>query len=259
MCLIALAVAPRPDLSLVVIANRDEHYARPTERMHAWRDGSGVIAGVDLEGGGTWLGIDRRLRFAAITNVRDPRDLRPREPGERSRGELVRAFLLGDEPASRFAERATREVAMRGFNLLLVDAGGLVWCSNRAPSSSPRAISAGIHGVSNALLDTPWPKVERAERALAPLLAPGIAEPEPEALFAILADDTPAPDDALPDTGVGLELERALSPIRIALPTYGTRCSTVLIVRASGSATIIERTLAPERLGDVRFDLPIPP
>jgi uncharacterized protein with NRDE domain len=256
VCLIALALAPRPELSLVLIANRDESYARPTDPMHRWTDGSEIVAGVDRERGGTWLGaraVSGVARFAAVTNVRDPIDLRPKEPGEPSRGDLVRDFLESDATALDFASRAAADRAMRGFNLLLLDEGGLVWCSNRAPGL-PKRVTRGVHGLSNAFLDTPWPKVERAETLLERELARG-AEPDVEALFGILADDT-RPDDArLPDTGVGLALERELSPIRIAMPTYGTRCATVLVARADGTATLIERTIAPHPGPDARFEL----
>ena len=255
MCLLVLAIAPRPDLRLVVLANRDEHHARPTQRLHAWAGASGVVGGIDLEGGGTWLGVTAALRFAALTNVRDLRGLRPREAGERSRGELVRSFLLGAEAASVAATRAACDAAMRGFNLVVGDeTGTLWWCSNRAPEPASLRLTPGVHAVSNALLDTPWPKVERAKRALGDLLARP-DEPPMEALFDILADRHEPPDDALPDTGVGIALERALGPIRVVMPGYGTRSSTVLVARANGTTTVVERTLAPEPLGDVRLEL----
>lgn len=260
MCLIALALAPRPELSLVLIANRDESFARPTEPMHPWPAPSGIVAGVDVERGGTWLGVrtepGRAPRFAAVTNVRDPADLRPKEPGEKSRGDLVRAFLEGSDDALAYASRVAADRAMRGFNLLALDEGALVWCSNRAPAPGlPRRITRGVHGLSNALFDTPWPKVERAKSLLAAALVER-AEPDVNALFAILADDARPADAALPDTGVGLALERELSPIRIAMPTYGTRCATVLIARSDGTATIVERTIAPTPGPEVRFELP---
>jgi len=257
MCLIAFALAPRPELSLVLIANRDESYARPTAPMHRWTDGSEIVGGVDLERGGTWLGVRARAgrapRLAAVTNVRDPADLRPKEPGEPSRGDLVRDFLESERDALELATHAAAR-AMRGFNLLALDEGALVWCSNRG-GALPRRVTRGIHGLSNAALDTPWPKVERAKAMLEQELGRR-AEPDVEALFGILADDSRAPDEALPNTGVGLALERELSPIRIAMPTYGTRCATVLVARANGNATLIERTIAPVPGPDVRFELP---
>jgi uncharacterized protein with NRDE domain len=248
MCLIAFAIAPSEELSLVLIANRDERLDRPTETMHAWPDG--VIAGVDREAGGTWLGAHpARGRFAAVTNVRDIADLRPREPGERSRGALVTSHLLSNEPAEALASSFARERAMRGFNVLLMDPTGIHWASNRG--GRPTRITSGVHGISNALFDTPWPKVERAKSMLSAALADG-SEPSLDALFAILRDDARPPDALLPDTGVGLALEQALSPIHIAMPTYGTRCSTVFLLRADGTATLVERANGSE----ARFDLP---
>ena len=258
MCLIALAWGIRADVPLVVIANRDERYARESEPMHTWPDAPGIVAGRDRERGGTWLGVRplgmASARFAAVTNVRDPADLRPSLPGEPSRGDLVRDFLEGGGDAIAFAERAVASAGMRGFNLLLLDERGLVWCSNRARGgASIVRLARGVHGVSNALLDTPWPKVERAKAMLSAAIDGPIAI---EALFDVLRDDAPAPDDALPDTGVGLALERELSPIRIAMPRYGTRCSTVLIARGDGTATLIERTVAPGPTSEQRFELP---
>jgi uncharacterized protein with NRDE domain len=251
MCLIALAWGVRPELPLVVLANRDERYARETEPMHAWEDGT--VAGRDRERGGTWLGVrPHASRFAAITNVRDPADLRPPSPGEPSRGDLVRTFLEGDDDGEKFAERAIADRAMRGFNLLLLDDSKLVWCSNRAHGEPVRRIGRGVHGISNAALDTPWPKVERAKAMLSTALRDPI---DLDVLFAILADDARPPDDALPDTGVGLALERELAPIRITMPLYGTRCSTVLVARADGTATLIERTIAPAPKDERRFEL----
>jgi uncharacterized protein with NRDE domain len=178
-------------------------------------------------------------RIAMVTNVRDPRDLTPRRAGEPSRGAVVRDFLVGELSAERFVAQA-RHAGMRGFNLIAIDRGGAHWCSNRG--GEPTRLHGGIHGVSNALLDTPWPKVVRAKQALEHAMRG--AERDDEALFAILADDRRAADDALPDTGVGLELERALSPIRIAMPGYGTRASTVLVVH-EGAFRLVERTIAP--------------
>lgn len=256
MCLIALALAPRPELALVVIANRDESYARPTEPMHRWADGSGIVAGRDLERGGTWMGVrEGRARFAAVTNVRDPFDLRPKEPGEASRGDIVREVLIEDVSALAYAARVAT-ATMRGFNLLALDDDALVWCSNRG-GALPMRLTRGVHGLSNAAIDTPWPKVERAKALLAAEVGAS-AEPSIEALFGILADDARPPDAALPDTGVGLAIERELAPIRIAMPTYGTRCASVLIARTNGEATLIERTIAPTPGPEVRFDLSLP-
>lgn len=246
MCLIALAVPASPSDPLVVIANRDEVLSRPTAALHRWTDGSGIVAGVDLEAGGTWMGVQpSRRRVAMVTNVRDPRDLAPRGANEPSRGSLVRDFLVGEVSAERFVVRA-HHVAMRGFNLVAIESQDTQWSahwsSNRG--GEPTRLSPGIHGVSNALLDTPWPKVLRAKAALERALSDSSLDED--ALFAILADERRADDASLPDTGVGLELERVLSPIHIAMPGYGTRASTVLVVR-EGSFRLVERTIAPNR------------
>ncbi|MEZ4249967.1 MAG: NRDE family protein [Polyangiales bacterium] len=245
MCLIALALSPHPDVPLVVVANRDEAFLRATSTLHRWE--SGVLAGRDLVAGGTWMGVHpERGRVAMVTNVREPRELAPKREGEASRGDLVRDFLEGDADAASFvAEVRARDV--RGFNLIAIDAQGAWWSSNRG--GEPTRLVAGVHGVSNALLDTPWPKVVRAKGGLTEALAQGVDE---ETLFAILADDRPAADATLPDTGVGLELERALSPVRIAMSGYGTRASTVLVVR-DGKVRVVERSIAPTP-GEVRLE-----
>jgi uncharacterized protein with NRDE domain len=249
MCLIALSV-PEKDGPWVVIANRDESLARPTQSLHVWDDGSGIIAGRDLSAGGTWMGMaPSRRRIAMVTNVRDPADLRAREAGERSRGALVSDFLIGASDAASFVMAAHRYDDMRGFNLIAMDDEGAHWSSNRG--GSPTKLTPGVHGVSNALLDTPWPKVVRAKAALQAQME----VLDTEALFSILADEHVAEDASLPDTGVGLALERVLSPIRIVADGYGTRCSTVIVVR-DGVVTMTERTLAPVATGDVVFERP---
>ncbi len=249
MCLIALSVPDDPSGPWVIIANRDESLARPTEQLHAWEDGSGIIAGRDVLAGGTWMGMQTaRGRIAMVTNVRDPADLRPRDPHERSRGALVSDCLIGDRDAAAFVADAHAATDMRGFNLIAIDETGAHWCSNRG--GSPTKLSPGVHGVSNALLDTPWPKVVRATAGLRSALDGSI-----EMQMAILADEHAADDAVLPDTGVGLALERVLSPIRIVTPSYGTRCSTVISVR-DGVVSMTERTLAPRALGDVTIERP---
>lgn len=246
MCLLALAVDVVPGHPLVVLANRDEWLARPTARLHTWPQG--IVAGRDLEGGGTWLGVAPSGRFAALTNVRDARDMRPKAPGEPSRGALVTSFLLGAESAERFVTAAAANVEMRGFNLVAgTIAGALWWSSNRG--GTPARLAVGVHGLSNALLDTPWPKVERAKAALT-----AARDLDPERLFSILADRTQPPDEALPETGVGLVLERALAPIQVSMPGYGTRSST-LVLGQGRAVTVIERAIAPEPADDVCIEV----
>jgi uncharacterized protein with NRDE domain len=237
MCLILLAWQAHPRIPLLIAANRDEFYTRPSAPAGFWEEAPGILAGRDLAAGGTWLGITRSGRFAAVTNFRDPASLRSGAP---SRGRLVGDYLRGRRRAESYLRSlAAAAGSYNGFNLLVGDRAGLHYFSNRW--DGPCRVAPGIHGLSNALLDTPWPKVERGRAALADLLQ-GRGAPDPEALFALLADRTQAPDEALPKTGVGLARERALSPLFIETAGYGTRSSTVLTVDCRGVATFWERS-----------------
>lgn len=229
MCLILLSWRTHPRYPLIVAANRDEFHERPT--APAALQPEGWLGGRDLRAGGTWLGITPSGRFAAITNYREPNTPPPADA--LSRGHLVRSFLEGDEPPRTFLERID-PARYAGFNLLVGDGEELRWLSNR--SQGPQPLGPGVHGLSNHLLDSPWPKVERGKTLLAGL-------PErlgPDDLLNVLADRTTAPDEALPDTGVGLELERLLSPMFLVTPLYGTRSSTALLV-GGRQASLVER------------------
>ncbi len=237
MCLVALAWDARPDLLLAVAANRDEFHDRPSAPAGWWKDAPGVLAGRDLRGGGTWMGVTRRGRFAALTNFRDPSAVRPQAP---SRGALVARFLAGDASPAEHLERVAEEAAIYSpFNLLAGDLAGLMLFESRAGKVS--RVAPGVHGLSNDLMDTPWPKVRRATRGLERLLD-GEGSVAPEALMSLLADRTPAPDEELPRTGVGIAWERLLSPAFIVSPRYGTRSSTVLLVSRDGRVALAERT-----------------
>ncbi|CAA9313725.1 MAG: Uncharacterized NRDE family protein [uncultured Gemmatimonadetes bacterium] len=239
MCLVLFAADTHSAYPLVVAANRDERFDRPAAPAAWWSDAPRVLAGRDLQGRGTWMGVTRDGRWAAVTNVREPSV--PQRPDAPSRGDLVAGFLRGGEDARTYTARvATRAAEWNGFNLLAGDARGVWWLSNRAPG--PVRVEPGVHGLSNALLDTPWPKVERGREDLARILA-GPADEMEEALFRTLALRDPAPDAHLPDTGVGVEWERALSSLFIALPHYGTRASTVLLVGRDGRVRFTERTV----------------
>ena len=242
MCLILLAYEAHPAFRLVLAANRDEFYTRPSAAAHFWPDAAGVLAGRDLERGGTWLGVTRAGRIAAVTNYREPGREQHDAP---SRGALVAAYLQGDErPGAYLAALAWQAAEFNGFNLLVGTPRALYYYSNRG-ASEPQRLKPGVHGLSNHLLDTPWPKVARGQAALERLLA---AERTPdvksltEGLFSILAERAQGPDELLPQTGVGLELERVLSSAFITSPTYGTRSSTVLLIARSERVTFIERT-----------------
>jgi uncharacterized protein with NRDE domain len=229
MCLIALGWRVRPGLPLLVIANRDEFHHRPTAPLAFWPDAPEVLAGRDLQSGGTWMGVTRSRRFAALTNYRAPATHRS---DARSRGLLVSTFLMGSGNASAHAEAIRREGARyNGFNLLLGDGASLFWVGHPGDGDiQVRELEPGIHAVSNHLPGTPWPKLMRARAGLARILDPsGTGSLWPgEAAFDLLADTTPAADADLPDTGVGIDWERRLSPIFIPGEHYGTRASSVL-------------------------------
>lgn len=235
MCLIVVGWHSHPDYPLVVAANRDEFYGRPSAAVARWNEDGRIIAGRDLEAGGTWLGITEGGRFAAITNVREPGAV----PGPRSRGDLTREFLAGSETPARYLARV-RDTDFSGFNLLLADRHQLWYASNR--HGPPQALEPGIYGLSNHFLDSPWPKLLTARRNFAAAL-PQLPDTNP--LFALLADDEIVADDALPHTGVSLEWERRLSAIFVRSADYGTRASTVVTRSLGGALHLEERSFGP--------------
>lgn len=242
MCLIAFAWRPEQPQILRLAANRDEFYDRPSAALSEWQEARGVFAGRDLQAGGTWLGINADGRFAVLTNIRDPKQ----RTDLRSRGELSADYLCGQLAPQAYLEAVMGRAAdYGGFNLLLGDRTQL-WHFN-SHTGQARRLEAGVYGLGNADLDTPWPKLLRARQAL---------QDEPHAdderLLALMAD-THRPDDSqLPDTGVGLAAERLLSSIFIASATYGTRASTVMSLERTGWR-ITERSFGPHGvvLGEV--------
>jgi len=251
MCLIVLGIGLRADFPLLIAANRDEFFARPSAPADFWPDAPGVLAGRDLEQGGTWMGVGREGRFAAVTNFRDG----GRRTGRRSRGWLVRDFLAGRESPDAFLSAVDAEHAhYDGFNLIVGNGRRMLHYSNRTRCVSH--LEDGVYGLSNHLLDTPWPKVERAKQALR-ALGPAAPEEVEPGLARLLADDARAPDDALPSTGVALEWERVLSSAFIRTDGYGTRASTLVLRGADGATLFREVTFGPEgRVLDTRrFDL----
>jgi uncharacterized protein with NRDE domain len=242
LCLIALAWKARPGLPLVVAANRDEWRDRPAEPARWWADHPQVFAGRDLQAGGTWMGVTRAGRFAAVTNFRDPSE---RRTAARSRGALVTGFLLADSPPEAFlAALAPHAGEYNGFNLIVGDPESLWYFGSR--EGEARAIEPGIHGLSNHLLDEPWPKVVRARMAMEEAIS--AHDPAPR-LFAALSDRHGAADESLPQTGVGIAWERRLASPLITGADYGTRCSTVIVVSDEGQVAFEERSLGV--LGDV--------
>ena len=228
MCLILFAWQAHPDYPLLVAANRDEWRERPAAAAAWWDDAPDILAGRDLEAGGTWLGITRRGRFAAITNFRDPADRKSTAP---SRGQLVSDYLRGSAAPRDYLESLAANAARyNGFNLLLADENTLCYFGSREGTIID--VAPGIHGLSNHLLDEPWPKVEKAKSALGAAFEAKVSESAlQERSFAFLSDTSRAADNALPDTGVGLEWERILSSALIVGEKYGTRCSTLLLRR----------------------------
>jgi uncharacterized protein with NRDE domain len=255
MCLLILAIQAHPAYKLIIAANRDEFYERHTSPAGFWDKRPHILAGRDLRGRGTWLGITRTGRIGAITNYRDPTSFKPNAP---SRGKLVTDFLSGNKDPEAYLREVDLKAkkSYNGFNLVVGMEDRLFWYSNRGHGI--QRIARGIHGLSNHLLDTPWPKVSRAKAALERTLrdASHIA---PETLLEILLDRTIPQDRSLPDTGVGIELERMLSPIFIAGTDYGTRSSTVILMDHEARVTFLERThgSSPCPLSDVVFEFEI--
>jgi len=236
MCTILFSFRSVPGERLVLLANRDEFYNRPTAAAGTWEDAPDVYAGRDLVAGGTWLGVTGSGRIAAVTNYRDP----GQAPGELSRGALVADFLKGDASPREYLREIEKNAGRyTGFNLIVGDilgAGSLFYFSNRGEGIEE--LGTGLYGLSNHLLNTPWPKVRRGKERLRELLDRGAPERD---LFGLLADRTIAPDEELPDTGVGIEIERQLSPIFIETPIYGTRSSTVVRFSDEGGISFEEK------------------
>jgi uncharacterized protein with NRDE domain len=237
MCLLLLAIRSHPRYKLVLTANRDEYYERPTAQADFWEESPWLLAGRDLRAGGTWLGITTNGRIAAITNYRDPASVRDNAP---SRGEIVSKFLLEGEGLSEYLRRLEQIGSdYNGFSLVFGDKDRLYWYSNRGDSG--HSIGPGFHGLSNHLLDTPWPKVTRGKTGMTTLLSAG-RDPDPEQIFGLLLDRHIAEDESLPDTGVGLLWERILSSVFITSPHYGTRSSTLMLIDKDDRVTFVERT-----------------
>jgi uncharacterized protein with NRDE domain len=262
MCLILFALDAHPAYKLVLAANRDEFTARPAHKAHWWHYYPNVLGGLDLEAGGTWLGITKSGRFTALTNVRDLSNINPDAP---SRGELTHKFLTHPQmPMPDFAALLERKGAQyNGFNILWGDISPnepeLFWYSNYPSETYNRTatkIPNGVHGLSNALLDTPWFKVERGKASLQAALEDeqnNSPESLSKALLEMLQDRIKPDDDRLPKTGVSLEWERTLSSMFIEAPEnkYGTRCSTVLLVERTNTVHFTEARYTPAFDGSV--------
>ena len=239
MYLVAFAWNAHPHFRLVLAGNRDEYHARPSAPLAPWDGKPSILAGRDLEAGGTWLGLGVNGRAGVVTNVRDPRASRDGY----SRGELLVEYLSGSQGAeAHAAELVARGPDYRPFNLLLFDAREASVVTNH-PKAFARSVPPGIHALSNGPPGSSWPKTRRLAAALHAWLAQ--ANLSLEELFAPLADESIAPDAELPDTGIGLDLERRLSPAFIRGETYGTRASTIVAIEPNGSGWILERRFGP--------------
>ena len=236
MCLLLCAIDCHPDYPIIVAANRDEYYDRPTQGLHFWKDHPHIAAGKDLRKGGTWFGVSKKGRWAAVTNFREP------ESGGSesiSRGNLVRDFLLSDQtPCTYLDELIPRAGAFNGFNLVVGTATEVRYFSNRYPR--PKTMSTGIYGLSNHLIDTPWPKVIRGKDAMARIMQ--YTTLSSDSLFNLLADTSTAADDDLPETGIDIEFERLLSAAFIQGEVYGTRSSTILLINQNNRLKLEERS-----------------
>jgi uncharacterized protein with NRDE domain len=248
MCLVFIAYEHHAQYSLVVAANRDEFYARPTSPAAFWDDEPSVLAGRDCEAGGTWLGMSRTGRFAALTNFRNPRRRLAKPP---SRGTLVTDFLTSDSDGLQYTsgllERADN---YNGFGLLVLGDDGLAYCTN-GPSPAQRRLEPGLYGLSNHLLDTPWPKVVQGKQGVQRCLDRGVHVDD---LFEVMTSRELSPDNDLPDTGVDIELERNFSAAFVDTEFYGTRSTTVLTISRDGHVGFQERTYCPDKISFTRRD-----
>jgi uncharacterized protein with NRDE domain len=254
MCLIAFSFKQHPRYDLIFIANRDEFYSRATRGAQFWTEHPSVLAGKDLEAEGTWMGITRGGSFAALTNYRDMNNIKSQAP---SRGSLVLDYLVQDsDPRPYLLEVNRRAPIYNGFNLLAGNPNEVWYYSNR--ERIVRRLPSGAYGLSNHLLNTPWPKVQHARDALKELTEEDrLTEEE---LFSILENDRRAKDESLPITGLSLDLERAMSPVFIQTEEYGTRSSTVLLIDKDGHVTFTERVYKPgtndiQSINRFEFDL----
>ncbi|HKI77874.1 MAG TPA: NRDE family protein [Ignavibacteriaceae bacterium] len=254
MCLLLIANKIHPEYKLIISANRDEFYNRPALQAQFWKDYPELLAGKDLEGGGTWMGITKSGRFSAITNYRDFHN--PAKTDAPTRGLLTTGYLTGMKSAEKYSEKLRKKsFEYNGFNLVFGTIDDLFYYSNI--SNHLVKLSSGLYGLSNALLNTPWPKVTKSKEKMAELFSSHTLTAEN--IFKFLSDTETAEDEQLPETGLDIERERALSSNFIKTEHYGTRCSTVILVDNNNKVNFIERTFTPEDQipGDVKFEFNI--
>ncbi len=238
MCLNIFSYKSHPDYKLIIAANRDEFYSRKTESAHFWEDQPHLLAGRDLEHGGTWLGITKQGKFSFITNYRDPKSFRKDAP---SRGALVSDFLIGTMSPSVYLNNLKNTNNYNGFNLIVGDLNEVCFFSN--VETKTKKLDNGFYGLSNALLDTPWKKLVRGKTAVAETISN--KNFQAGELFDALHNEQNAEDSELPSTGVPYEIEKLVSSMFIKSETYGTVCSTVVLVDNTNLVQFIERTYNP--------------
>ncbi len=256
MCLITFAYHKHPKYKLILLANRDEFYSRATRKLKFWdTDGyPDILAGKDLEAGGTWMGISKSGRWAALTNYRDP-EWKLEDPI--SRGKLVLNFLTSSNSIEQYVQVLNNEAdKYLGYNILIGNPDQIIYFSNY--DKSPKTIKKGLFGMSNALLDTPWPKLNKAKMLLKESVTKEYIDKKH--LFSLLHDDTEAPDNQLPNTGIPYKWEKAISPLFIKTNTYGTRSSSILLIDYFGNINFTERRFihtTGEILEENTYSIPI--
>lgn len=249
MCLILFSYNENPDYRLVLASNRDEFYDRPSSGLAFWQAQGGILAGRDIRGGGTWIGVSSEGRFAGITNYRNPSG---QNPEARSRGILVSSYLDGSDGPLDFLKKISGEAGeYNGFNFIAGDRKSLYYFSNI--EGRIRKIESGIYGLSNHLLDTPWPKVTRGKERLRQIIRN--RHFETESLFEMLADDECPRDEFLPETGVGIKWERILGSLFIKSDIYGTRCSTIITIDSGYNIQVTERSFSPDGSGMITGEI----
>ena len=241
MCLIVFSWQPDQEQPLILLANRDEFYQRPALPVDTWTDNPDIFGGRDIEAGGGWLAVDNKGRLATVTNYREW----PKKIGERSRGELVSQFLSSDKPALDYLQ-SIQEYAQQyaGFNLLLADSSGLYYFSNRSQPLHIQKLNPGTYGLCNHQLDTPWPKLIKARARFQEVINHSDL-PDPASLLQIMQDEEKPEDALLPNTGVGLDMERLLSSPFISSRDYGTRNTSLLMFNRHGGVNWTEQSYQP--------------
>lgn len=236
MCLVVFSYKHHPDYKLIIAANRDEFYQRPTLPADFWEESPNLLGGRDLEANGTWMGINTNGKVSLLTNYRDLRNIKQNAP---TRGTLVSDYLKNQDRPKEYLEKIdTISESYNGFNLIIGNQDDLWYYSNEARRIT--MLGSGLYGLSNALLDTPWPKLERAKEKVGAAIKNKVINPDE--VFDSLFDEHKPGDEKLPDTGIGLEKERMLSSMFIKSHEYGTRCSTLLTIDTNDKALFYERT-----------------